>query len=149
MRSEQGKQRQTKKFKAYGENDTRKFALELAEKLEPGDVIAVSGDLGTGKTTFTKYIAEGLGIDENIDSPTFTIVKEHRSGKLPLFHFDVYRIGSADEFFDTGGEEYFYSDGVSVIEWAENIEDALPEDAIRISIEYGDREDERIFTCTY
>ena len=79
------------------EEDTRAFGLEIAEALEPGDVVALIGDLGTGKTALTKYIAEGLGITEEINSPTFTIVKEYRSGRLPLYHFDVYRLGSGEE----------------------------------------------------
>ena len=82
------------------EEDTRNLGHEIAEALEPGDVVALIGDLGTGKTALTKYIAEGLGITEEINSPTFTIVKEYRSGRLPLYHFDVYRLGSGEELLD-------------------------------------------------
>ena len=89
------------------EEDTRALGLEIAYALEPGDVVALIGDLGTGKTALTKYIAEGLGITEEINSPTFTIVKEYRSGRLPLYHFDVYRLGSAEDLYDIGGDEYF------------------------------------------
>ena len=131
------------------EKDTERFALQLAEKLEPGDVIAMIGDLGTGKTTLTKYIAKGLGIEENINSPTFTIVKEHRSGRLPLFHFDAYRLGSGEELLDIGADEYFYDGGVCVVEWADLVMDVIPEDAILIEIRYGEREGERLCKCTF
>ena len=94
------------------ESETEKFGIGLAGKLEPGAVIALEGDLGTGKTTLAKSIARGLGIDDVITSPTFNIVKEYRSGRLPLFHFDVYRIGDVDEMYEIGYEEYFYGDGV-------------------------------------
>lgn len=131
------------------ESETEKFGIELAGKLEPGAVIALEGDLGTGKTTLTKSIARGLGIDDVITSPTFNIVKEYRSGRLPLFHFDVYRIGYVDEMYEIGYEEYFYGDGVCIVEWADLIEDLIPDDAIRIQIEYGDKEGERIYRCTF
>ena len=128
------------------EEDTRKLGIELADKAEAGDVIALVGDLGTGKTALTRYIAEGLGISDTISSPTFTIVKEYKSGRLPLYHFDVYRLGDVEEFYDIGGEEYLYGDGVCIIEWAEIIADALPEDSVVIHIEYGDSEGERKVT---
>ena len=112
-------------------------------------MIALEGDLGTGKTTLTKSIARGLGIDDVITSPTFNIVKEYRSGRLPLYHFDVYRIGDVDEMYEIGYEEYFYGDGVCIVEWADLIEDIIPDDAIRIRIEYGDKEGERIYRCTF
>ena len=131
------------------ESETEKFGIELAGKLEPGAVIALEGDLGTGKTTLTKSIARGLGIDDVITSPTFNIVKEYRSGRMPLFHFDVYRIGDVDEMYEIGYEEYFYGDGVCIVEWADLIEDIIPDDAIRILIEYGDKEGERIYRCTF
>lgn len=94
----------------------------------------------------TRYIAEGLGITETISSPTFTIVKEYRSGRLPLFHFDVYRLADGDELLDIGAEEYLYGEGVCVIEWADIVADVLPEDSILIHLEYGENEDERIAT---
>ena len=105
------------------EHDTEEFGMKLASSLEPGDIVALIGDLGTGKTTLTKYIAKGLGVTENIDSPTFNIVKEHKSGIIPLFHFDVYRLSSGDELLDIGADEYFYSDGVCIIEWADIVAD--------------------------
>lgn len=138
-----------KEKKITGEEQTRAFALELAEGLKKGDLIALSGDLGTGKTAFTRYIAEGLGITETVTSPTFTIIQEYRSGRLPLYHFDVYRVSDEEELFELGYEEYFYGDGVCVVEWADLIDDLLPEGALRIHIEYGQGEDERIFECSF
>jgi len=131
------------------EEDTREYGIKLASYLKPGDVIALVGDLGTGKTTLTKYIAEGLGVKTVVNSPTFTIVKEYRSGRLPLFHFDVYRLENEDELFEIGADEYFYDGGVCVIEWADKIIEGLPEKYIRIDIEYGNKEGERIYRCTY
>ena len=127
------------------EKDTEQFGYELGRKVQPGTVIALVGDLGTGKTTLTKSIARGLGIDDVITSPTFNIVKEYRSGRLPLFHFDVYRIGDIDEMFEIGYEEYFFGDGVCVVEWADIIEEIIPEDAVIIRISYGASEGERIY----
>jgi tRNA threonylcarbamoyladenosine biosynthesis protein TsaE len=131
------------------EEETIKFGTELAAKLTPGTVIALIGDLGTGKTSLTKSIAAALGIDEIITSPTFNIVKEYDSGRLPLYHFDVYRIGDVDEMYELGYEEYFYGKGVSIVEWADLIEDIMPEDTLTINIEYGEKEGERIYKCTF
>ncbi len=131
------------------QNETEEFGMELGRTAAPGTVIALIGDLGTGKTTMTKSIARGLGIDDVITSPTFNIVKEYDSGRLPLYHFDVYRIGDIDEMYELGYEEYFYGQGVSVVEWADLIEDILPEDAMIIRIEYGEKEGERIYQCTF
>ncbi len=128
------------------EADTRELGLEIAEAVEPGDIVALIGDLGTGKTALTRYIAEGLGITGEISSPTFNIVKEYRSGRLPLFHFDVYRLADSDEFYDAGAEEYLSGRGVCVIEWADIVADALPEDTLAVNIEYGDTEDSRVVT---
>ena len=101
------------------EYETRQFGEELARTLKPGDVIALIGDLGTGKTTLTKYIARELGIMQAITSPTFTIICEYKDGRLPLYHFDVYRLNSADEMLELGYEEYFFGDGVCIVEWAD------------------------------
>ena len=131
------------------EHDTEEFGMKLASSLEPGDIVALIGDLGTGKTTLTKYIAKGLGVTENIDSPTFNIVKEHKSGIIPLFHFDVYRLSSGDELLDIGADEYFYSDGVCIIEWADIVADVVPEKAKVIVIEYGEKQGERIYRCIF
>lgn len=134
----------------HNEEETRAFGLDLAEKLEPGNVLALIGDLGTGKTTLTKSIAKGLGIESHIVSPTFNIVKEYREGRLPLFHFDVYRLADSDEMLDIGAEEYFYEKGgVCIIEWADIVEDILPEDTMFIYIEHGASENERIYRCTF
>ncbi len=126
------------------ETDTRALGLRIAEAAEPGDVVALIGDLGTGKTALTKYIAEGLGIKGDISSPTFTIVKEYRSGRMPLYHFDVYRLGSGDELLDIGAEEMLDGDGLCVIEWADIVADVLPEDALAVRLDYGENEGERI-----
>ena len=131
------------------EHDTEEFGMKLASSLEPGDIVALIGDLGTGKTTLTKYIAKGLGVTENIDSPTFNIVKEHKRGRIPLFHFDVYRLSSGDELLDIGADEYFYADGVCIIEWADIVADVVPDKAKVILIEYGDKQGERIYRCIF
>ena len=127
------------------ELDTREFGRELAKKLKPGDVVALIGELGTGKTTLTKSIAEGLGITGMITSPTFTIVQEYNEGRLPLYHFDVYRLNGPEEMDELGYEEYFYGQGVCVVEWADQIMELIPEGSIVIRIEYGEKEDERIY----
>ena len=118
----------------YSADETQALGKKLAESLRPGDVIAYFGDLGAGKTAFTRGIAEVLGVSEQVTSPTYTIVNEYLSGRLPLFHFDMYRLGSSDELFDIGWEDYLARGGVCAVEWSENVEDAL-QDAIRITIE--------------
>lgn len=117
--------------KSYEE--TQKIASDFARTLKSGDVICMYGDLGAGKTAFVQGIAKGLNITEPITSPTFTIVNEY-SGSLPLYHFDVYRIADSDEMYEIGYEEYVYGDGISVIEWAELIEDILPDKRYRVTI---------------
>lgn len=131
------------------EEDTINFGIELAKKASPGTVIALTGDLGAGKTTLTKSIAKGLEIDDIITSPTFNIVKEYDSGRLPLYHFDVYRVGDVDEMYEIGCEEYFYGEGICVVEWADLIEEIMPEDTLWIQIEYGEKEGERIYKCMF
>ncbi|MEE0742367.1 MAG: tRNA (adenosine(37)-N6)-threonylcarbamoyltransferase complex ATPase subunit type 1 TsaE [Emergencia sp.] len=131
------------------ENDTKAFGYDLARRLSPNTVVALMGDLGTGKTTLTKYIAEGLGVTEMITSPTFTIVCEYHSGRLPLYHFDVYRLEDAEDLFEIGVEEYFCAGGVSVVEWADQVAEVLPDDTLCVFIEYGDKEGERIYKCTF
>lgn len=125
------------------EAEMRDFGLWLAGELEPGDVVALVGNLGTGKTTLSKYIAEGLGVKETLSSPTFNIVKEYRSGRIPLFHFDVYRLSCGDELVDIGAEDYLYGDGVCLIEWADIVADILPESSVVVRIEYGEEEGTR------
>lgn len=131
------------------ESETKAFGEKLASGLKKGDILALIGDLGTGKTALTKYIAKGLGIRSEITSPTFTIVREYKDGRLPLYHFDVYRVGSVEEMYDIGYEEYFYGDGVCVIEWADMISEIIPEEALIISIQYGAESDERIYKCNF
>lgn len=131
------------------ESETEAFGIELAKTLNAGDVVALIGDLGTGKTALTRYIAKGLGISERINSPTFTIVKEYTEGRLPLYHFDVYRVSDADELFNIGIDDYFFGNGVCVVEWADLISDILPENTKYINIEYGESEGERIYKCTF
>ena len=131
------------------EQETESFGRALAEELKAGDVLALIGDLGTGKTALTRYIAKGLGIDERITSPTFTIVKEYTEGRLPLYHFDVYRVRDEDELFNIGIEEYFFGSGICIVEWADLILDILPENAKFIYLEYGKDEGERVYKCTF
>ncbi|HHW95063.1 MAG TPA: tRNA (adenosine(37)-N6)-threonylcarbamoyltransferase complex ATPase subunit type 1 TsaE [Mogibacterium sp.] len=133
-------------IKINSEEETRALGLLIANDIEAGDVIALLGDLGTGKTALTGYIAEGLGVKENVSSPTFTIVKEYKSGRLPLYHYDVYRLSNGDELLDTGAEDYLSGEGVCIIEWADIVADVLPEESVIIKIEYGEKEDERIVT---
>lgn len=113
--------------------DTTGIAREFVKKLVPGDVICMRGDLGVGKTAFVQGLSKELGIEEYLSSPTFTIVNCYE-GKMPLYHFDVYRIADPDEMYEIGYEELVYGDGISVIEWAENIEEILPETRYEISI---------------
>ncbi len=132
-------------FVSNSEEDTRRYGKELAAKLQPGDVLALTGDLGAGKTALTKAIAKGLGVDEMITSPTFTIVQEYHQGRLPLYHFDLYRLQEEDELYEIGCEEYFFGEGVCVVEWANLFPDVFPKDTIWIEIEYGETETQRIY----
>ena len=115
----------------------------LAKVLKPGTVIAYRGDLGAGKTAFTRGLARGLGCRDMVTSPTYTIVNEYLSGRLPLFHFDMYRLGSAEDLWDIGWEDYLDRGGVCAVEWSENVEDAL-EDFILVNIEKTGDESRRI-----
>lgn len=121
--------------KTESEQQTMKMAERLALLLKPGDVITLEGDLGAGKTTFTKGLALGLGIKRTVNSPTFTIVKEYE-GELPLYHMDVYRLEDSDE--DIGFNEYFHGSGITVVEWATFIKDYLPEELLHVTIRYVD-----------
>lgn len=121
-------------IQTHSPEETEAVGRKLAVQLQPGDVLAYYGDLGAGKAAFTRGLAAGLGVTEPVTSPTYTIVNEYRSGRLPLFHFDMYRLGSADELFDIGWEDYLARGGVCAVEWSENVEDAL-RDAIHITIE--------------
>ena len=128
--------------------ETEAAGADLARTLGPGAVIAFTGDLGAGKTAFTRGLARGLGVEERITSPTFTIVNEYDGGRLPLFHFDMYRLASAEELFDIGWEDYLARGGVCAVEWSENIQEALEEGTIRVDIRRGDHDDQRIITIT-
>lgn len=123
--------------------ETRAIAETFASSLRGGEVIALQGDIGVGKTVFTKGLASGLGITSNVTSPTFNIVRQY-NGRLPLYHFDVYRITDPDEMLEIGFEEYLYSGAVVVIEWPELISDLIPQDAITITIEREEEDGRRI-----
>lgn len=122
-------------IETYSEEETRKVAFGIGEKAEPGSVYTLIGDLGVGKTIFAQGLAEGLGIQEMVNSPTFTIVQIYEEGRLPFFHFDVYRIEDPDEMYEVGFEDYFYGEGVCLVEWADLIKDLIPEKHTRITIE--------------
>ena len=127
-------------------SETEALGESLAGQLEPGTVIAFTGDLGAGKTAFVRGLARGLGVQERVTSPTFTIVNEYEGGRLPLFHFDMYRLGSADELFDIGWEDYLARGGVCAVEWSENVSDALDNDCLRVDIRRGENDGQRIIT---
>lgn len=130
-------------FKTKSPIETEKIGFKLGNLLKRGSIVLISGELGVGKTVLTKGIAKGMGIDDYVTSPTFMIVNEHL-GDIPLYHFDVYRIDDYTELYDIGYEEYFYGDGVCVIEWPEKIKPLIPEENLFIRIDIGDSYDERI-----
>ena len=115
--------------------ETFAVGKKIGENARPGQIYTLTGDLGVGTTVFTQGVAAGLGIDEPINSPTFTIIQEYESGRLPLYHFDVYRIGDIEEMEEIGYDDYFFGHGICLIEWANLIEEILPDDLIRITIE--------------
>lgn len=131
-------------FVTNSEQETEELGAWLAEKLEAGTVVAFTGDLGTGKTAFTRGLARGLGIEDRVTSPTFTIVNEYQGGRLPLFHFDMYRLGSADELFDIGWEDYLAQGGVCAVEWSENVSGALEDGALLVEIRQGESNCQRM-----
>lgn len=128
--------------------ETREIGRRLAEKLTPGTVIAFRGDLGAGKTALISGIAEGLGVTDRVTSPTFTIVNEYSGGRLPLFHFDLYRLGSGEELYDIGWDDYLARDGVCAVEWSENAPEAMEdgERLIRVRMVRGAGDEERVIT---
>ena len=132
-------------YKSGSEAQTEAIGAQLAQALTPGTVIAFTGDLGAGKTAFTRGLARGLGVTDRVTSPTFTIVNEYEGGRLPLFHFDMYRLESSDELFDIGWEDYLRRGGVCAVEWSEKVSDALA-GALRVDIRRGTGEQERIIT---
>ena len=119
------------------DQETREIGFKLGKLLKPGSIVCLIGDLGAGKTTMTQSLAEALEVDDYITSPTFTIVNQYE-GKMPLYHFDVYRIGCSEEMYDIGFEEYINGDGVCIIEWANIIEDILPDEYLKIELNYKD-----------
>ena len=123
--------------------ETENLGARLAEKLLPGTVIAFRGDLGAGKTAFTRGLARGLGCREQVSSPTYTIVNEYLGGRLPLFHFDMYRLGSSEDLWDIGWEDYLERNGICAVEWSENVADAM-EGAVTVSISKLDENSRRI-----
>ena len=122
-------------WQSNSEKETFAVAEEIARQASPGDIYLLEGDLGVGKTVFAKGFAHGLGITEPVTSPTFTIVQEYDGGRLPFYHFDVYRIGDIEEMDEIGYEDYFYGEGVCLIEWAELIEELLPVQRTAVRIE--------------
>lgn len=126
-----------------GLEDTNEFGIMLGRAMKKGDILCLNGDLGAGKTTMTKSIGKGLGVEEYITSPTFALINQY-SGRIPVYHFDVYRLENADELIDLGFDEYFYGNGVCIIEWADKIEKMIPQERIVIDIEKGSAQDERI-----
>lgn len=124
-----------KVIETYNPDETFELGKRIGEHAQKGTVISLVGDLGVGKTVFTQGLASGLGIEEPINSPTFTIVQVYEEGRLPLYHFDVYRIGDVSEMDEIGYEEYFYGDGVCLVEWANLITEIMPDDCMEITIE--------------
>lgn len=122
-------------YESSSPEETFKLGKEIGQGAKPGDVYTLTGDLGVGKTVFTQGVAAGLGIKEPVNSPTFTIIQIYEEGRMPLYHLDVYRIGDISEMEETGYEDYFYGDGLCVVEWAELIEELLPENHKKITIE--------------
>ena len=128
----------------HSPEETRALGARLARLLQPGAVVAFTGDLGAGKTAFISGMAQGLDIPERVTSPTFTIVNEYEGGRLPLFHFDMYRLGSADELFHIGWEDYLARGGVCAVEWSENVAEAIEDDAVRVDIARGEDDNSRV-----
>lgn len=127
--------RKTEIYETMSPAETFDLGKKLGSRAEPGMIICLNGDLGTGKTVFTQGFAAGLDITEPVSSPTFTIVQVYEEGRLPLYHFDVYRIGDPEEMEEIGYEDYFYGEGVSLIEWSELIEELIPGEAMGVLIE--------------
>ena len=124
---------------------SKNFGIILGKLLKAGDILCLNGDLGAGKTTLSKYIGLGLGVEDYITSPTFNLIKEYK-GRLTMYHFDVYRLEGVDDLYDLGFDEYFYGNGVCIIEWANKIQEILPEEKIVLDIEKGQDLDERLIS---
>lgn len=123
--------------------DTYRIGESLGKLLFPGSIICLTGDLGAGKTAFTQGIGKGLGVKEHVISPTYTIINEYTTGRIPLYHFDVYRLGSSDEMYELGCDEYLYGDGATVLEWADSVDDVIPAERLWITIRKLESPDER------
>ena len=134
-------------YRTHSAAETEALGEALAARLKGGDVVAYRGGLGMGKTAFTRGLARGLGYEGRVTSPTFTIVNEYM-GRLPLFHFDMYRLGDSEELFDIGWEDYLDRGGVCAVEWSENVSDALPQDTIYVEIRREAEQDSRVITIT-
>ena len=122
-------------LESFSEENTFEIGKKLAMNAKAGDIFALSGDLGVGKTVFAKGFAEGLAIEDNISSPTFTFVLVYENGRMPLYHFDMYRIADPEELEEIGYEDYFFGEGVCLVEWPSRVEELLPENTVRVSIE--------------
>ena len=135
-------------FITKNEAETEKVGEGFASGLPGGTVVAMYGDLGAGKTAFVRGMARGMGLDCRVSSPTFTIVNEYEGGRLPLFHFDMYRLRDADDLFDIGWEDYLTRGGVCAVEWSERVDDAMPADTLWVDIARGTDESDRIITIS-
>ena len=133
-------------YLSHSVTETEELGARLAAALAPGAVVAYKGGLGMGKTAFTRGLARGLGYTGHVTSPTFTIVNEYEGGRLPLFHFDMYRLDDADALFDIGWEDYLARGGVCAVEWSENVADALERDTVRVDIRRGGEESRRVIS---
>lgn len=133
-------------YLSHNEAETEALGEQLAAALSPGTVVAYQGGLGMGKTAFTRGLARGLGYKGRVTSPTFTIVNEYEGGRLPLFHFDMYRLADADALFDIGWEDYLDRGGVCAVEWSEQVSEALPPDTIYVTLARGSGEKSRTIT---
>ncbi|MBQ9443615.1 MAG: tRNA (adenosine(37)-N6)-threonylcarbamoyltransferase complex ATPase subunit type 1 TsaE [Lachnospiraceae bacterium] len=118
----------------HSQEETRALARKIGERADAGTVIGLTGDLGCGKTVFAKGIAEGVGVKEHVSSPTYTIMQQYDDGRMPVYHFDVYRIGDVSEMDETGYEDCFFGEGISIVEWADMVREIMPEDTIWVSI---------------
>ena len=127
-------------YLTHNEAETEALGARLAAALSPGAVVAYRGDLGAGKTAFTRGLARGLGYAGRVTSPTFTIVNEYEGGRLPLFHFDMYRLESADDLYDIGWEDYLDRGGVCAVEWSERVEEALPPETVSVTLSRRDED---------
>jgi tRNA threonylcarbamoyladenosine biosynthesis protein TsaE len=130
----------------HSPEETRAFAQRLGALLQPGDVLVLAGEMGAGKTAFTKGVALALGIDEPVASPTFTIVREYTTARIPLVHVDVYRLDHLQELHDLGLDDVLGEEAVTVVEWGDKVSAALPGDRLDLRIEFGDGDDDRVFT---